>query len=79
MTTRLVKVNDLKQGDRVDLEGDIYADPHNERAALQCEYQLVDTIEMETPACICVYFEDFTCGFPTGHEVKVDVGEVATA
>lgn len=77
MTTKLVRVRDLKQGDRVDLEGDPYADPQSDKPGLQCEYQVVDCIEVETPACTCVYFEDFTCAFPSDHQVKVFVGEVA--
>lgn len=73
MSTQLVMVKDLKPGDRVDLEGDLHADPEKTNVLLQHEYQVVDQVEQETPACVCVYFTDFTCGFPTEHRVKVSV------
>ena len=77
MTVQLVKVKDLKEGDWVDLENDPYADPLGEVVLLECEFQVVSTIEQETPDCVCVYFADFVCGFPPEHEVKVEVAEAA--
>lgn len=75
MTTQLVMVKDLKDGDRVDLEGDVHADPDSTNRLLQHEYQVVESIEQETRECVCVYFTDFVCGFPSEHLVKVRVEE----
>ena len=64
-------VKDLKEGDLVDLEGDIYADPDHDKPLLVDTYQEVDRLEPEGEGCICVYFVDFTCAFPPEHRVRV--------
>lgn len=67
----MIKVEDLKQGDLVDLEGDVYADPENNNPMFT-EYLEVENVEIETPECVLVYFEGFDAvGFPTGHTVTV--------
>ena len=71
MTSITKAVRDLVVGDMVDLAGDHYADPKRDQPALECEYQIVSWLEVETPACICVFFEGFVCGFPPEHLVKL--------
>ena len=68
---RLVAVGDLQIGDVVDLEGDEYADPLKDNTLLQNEYQEVSEVEVEEPGCVLVCFNDFMCGFPPDHQVKV--------
>jgi hypothetical protein len=68
----LIKVEDLIEGDAVDLEGDGYADPKAENPYLGCEFVLVELVEREAAECVAVYFGGFDCvGFPLGHAVKV--------
>jgi hypothetical protein len=59
---------DLKAGDMVDLEGDPFVDQTEHGPSVQSEYAVVETIEIETADCVCVYFENFpTHGFPANH------------
>lgn len=67
-----LRVEELQEGDLVDLEGDQYADPKRAHIAFEFELQEVASIERETPDCIAVAFEAFDIvGFPPGHRVKV--------
>lgn len=70
-THKLVEVKDLKAGDAVDLEGDCHADPNRDKPLLANEYQVVDELTVETEACTLVSFENFSCGFPPNHKVRV--------
>lgn len=68
-------VRDLAAGDRVDLEGDVIADPEggDDHPEFAFEFEVVASVERETPDCYCVYFESgFACGFPPDHLVDVD-------
>jgi hypothetical protein len=79
-----VAVEDLKQGDMLDLLNDQYADrfgysgwePDSEdggesrHTALESEYATVEGIEVETPACTVVYSDLASQGFPHGYKVK---------
>lgn len=78
------RVDQLRPGQRVDLEGDPIADvmydaatcesPHPE---FQFEFEVVTAVDLETPGCILVTFESgFACGFPPDHEVDVDGEQV---
>jgi len=76
-------VEDLRPGDMVDLEADLYADPacHEcswercEHPEFHSEYETVSEVEIETAACVRVDFESgFSCGFPMGHRVYVREG-----
>jgi hypothetical protein len=68
------QIKDLVQGDLVDLERDPYADPKGEDQSAHFEFAVVDKLEIETPTCTVVHFENFgSVGFPPDHEV--DVGE----
>lgn len=66
------RIDQLRVGDRVDLEGDQYADPGHDRPDFQCEFQVVSEIEHETAYCVVVHFDNFSCGFPPDHMVDVD-------
>lgn len=81
------RVDMLKIGDRVDLEGDIFADPcggasdsasmgDSEHPEFAFEFQTVREIEQESADCICVYFDNFACGFPPDHWIDVDGEQV---
>ena len=74
-----VNVLSLRIGQRVDLEGDVIADPgdKSDHPEFAYEFEVVETIERETEDCVCVYFESgFTCGFPVDHVVNVDPKQV---
>lgn len=65
-----VKVEELAEGDLVDLAGDPYADEGD--ITLEYEYVQVAGVERETPRCTVVHFEGYpSCGFPVGHKVPV--------
>ena len=67
----LIRVADLKAGERVDLDGDSIAD-NGEHPEFEFEYEVVESVEVETPECVLVTFESgFSCGFPTEHSVFV--------
>lgn len=66
-----MKVRDLKPGMLLNLEGDPYADPDHDNVYLEYEFQVVVTVEEETPECVVVYCENFTCAFPPDHDVEV--------
>lgn len=72
-------VSDLRPGDRVDLCGDIFADPEitsdegSTHPEFEFEFSIVLATEIESPECTRVDFEDgFSCGFPPDHWVEVD-------
>ncbi len=68
----LMKAAALMVGDRVDLEGDTYADPKRDNPYFEAEYVIVDGIELETPGCVRVDLEgDPSFGFPPEHQLKV--------
>lgn len=75
-------VLELRAGDRVDLQGDVFADPTGyaggeSNPVLECEFQIVESVERETPDCVCVYFENWNpVGFPADHLVDVDGEQV---
>lgn len=66
-------VSNLVVGQRVDLEGDVYADPERNNPAFESEFETVMVLERETPDCLVVHFESgFACGFPLNHMVRID-------
>lgn len=75
-------VRDLREGDRVDLEADLFADPDyhvsgkpgsSEHPEFQFEFEVVARVVPETADCTLVEFESgFACGFPPDHLVDVD-------
>ena len=64
-------VEDVKEGDILDLEGDSIADPGSTHPLLRNDWQVVVSTERETPECVTIYFPDFTCAFPAGHLVQL--------
>jgi hypothetical protein len=80
-----VKVEDLREGDLIDLENDPFADPFGfdgterdpedggdeaNHMALEYEYAEVEGTEQETPANTIVYTFSVNVSFPHGHLVK---------
>lgn len=72
-----VKVQDLLEGDMVDLEDDPYADApgcedcESTHDLFKYEFAVVFTVEKETPECVAVGFDHDVVGFPTNHELFV--------
>ena len=65
-------VEELKEGDLVDLEGDQYADPsHDDGCAFPYEYAMVLGVDEETPECTRVDFDSTSVGFPHGYRLPV--------
>ena len=72
MTDTLVPVAELREGDFVDLEGDLYADPRRNQPALALNYHMVESIDRQTPAFLLVRFPKLdSYGFPASHAVKI--------
>lgn len=72
--SRFRRIDELRVGDMVDLEGDRFADPTRDKPCLEFEYQTICEINRETPTCIAVGFEGFDIvGFPPDHTVTVAV------
>lgn len=69
------RVDELRPGDRVDLQNDPIAD-NGEHPEFEFEFLEVAEIDCETPECTVVYFNNFTCGFPPDHWVDVDGEQV---
>ena len=76
------RIDALRIGQRVDLEGDMFADPDyyasgdpdtSEHPEFQYEFEVVAAVEPETPECTLAIFESgYACGFPPDHLVSVD-------
>jgi hypothetical protein len=71
------RAGDIKAGDRLDLEGDEYADTKDAdgisiHASLEFEYYVVESVELETPDCVVFYSAEsgLNCAFPVDHLVK---------
>lgn len=76
-----IRIDQLKIGQRVDLEGDTIADvlgymTHGEETdhpEFVFDYEVVLDLIPEGPDCICVHFNSgFACGFPPEHLVDID-------
>jgi len=88
------RVNQLRVGQRCDLEADRFADEayfdacenkeespqlKSEHPEFQFEFETVEKVEYEGAHCIRVDFESgFSCGFPVDHEIGVDPEQDAT-
>ncbi len=71
MSTEMVLAQNIREGLKLDLEGDTFADPSNSNRLLECELAEVIGVELETPECIRLDFEHGSVGFPIGHLLKV--------
>lgn len=67
-----MKAQDLKLGMRVDLEGDLYADPDKQTRLFAEEFQTVSGVVWESSACVCVYFDGGAVGFPPEHNLTTE-------
>ncbi len=70
----LKRVIDLVAGDKVDLQGDEYADPDpdNDKPHFEYEYQVVMGLEHENEECVRVDFEHTSVGFAPDHRVTIE-------
>lgn len=73
----MLRADQVKSGDMVDLEGDSYADLHKDHTWYPYELALVIDTDQETDTCVCIYFEGATVGFPPDHILKVKRDEDA--
>ena|GEM_PF-6937393 len=64
-------MKDLKPDNSVDLEGNPITCPEHSSTLLANERQIVADLEIATPVCTVVPFNDFSCGFPRDCLVKV--------
>jgi hypothetical protein len=72
MKPQLVAVEELRDGDLIDLHGDPYADVGDHADAGTFEYELVEvvSVEVETSTCVRVDLANLGgFGFPPGHRV----------
>jgi len=68
----IIRADQIKVGDYVDLEFDPYADPDSENIQFETEYAVVEYIERETPDCVAIGFEGFdVVGFPPNHVLSI--------
>ena len=67
----LIAVEQLREGDVIDLHGDAYADPDADTPGLEFEYAYVDAVEPETSTCVLVHTDAGSFGLPTGHQVAL--------
>lgn len=67
----MIKVQDLKPNDMIDLESDRFADPARSNVALECEFCVVETVKRECTNTVVVYTDKINVAFPPDHEVKV--------
>lgn len=59
-------------GDRIDLEGDPFADPTSSNPSLACELAEVCEVTYETADCVAIGFDGFDIvGFPRYHLLNV--------
>lgn len=70
---KMVRADQIRQGDIVDLYGDKFADPDEDPGNCY-EFENTPVIEIpeaETPNCVLIHFEGVSVGFPPEHELKV--------
>ena len=73
---KLALAKDVKEGMRLDLQGDFYADPEGNNPHLEFEYAVVTDVEEETSSCVRVDTTEGSFGFPPDHALKeINVAE----
>jgi len=65
------RADEIREGDMVDLQGDVFADPAGDHVCFEFLYQTVHEAERETPSCVRIDFDNFSCGFPPSHVLEV--------
>lgn len=68
---RMTRVDELREGDCVDLEGDPFSDPDGDDPRFETEYAVVEAVEFETENCIVIHYGNHACGYPPNHRVPV--------
>lgn len=72
------RCDQVRVGDRLDLQGDPTADKGN-HPEFEFEFECVEAIERENADCIVLAFESgFVCGFGTHQWIQVDPEQVRT-
>lgn len=64
-----VPVSTLVEDDRIDLEGDRYADPDRNHPIYPYEHAVVVSTELEAEDCLVVHTDGESIGFPPNHHV----------
>lgn len=80
MTEERKAARDVTQGDKLDLEGDAFADPDGDSTGPDghfygFEFELCEVIEpplMESPDCVLIHTSSGSFGFPPDHLLKVE-------
>lgn len=68
----ILEAKDLIEGDLVDLEGDMFADPNKNNVSFKYDFQEVAEINWENPNCVAIGFKGFDIvGFPPWHKLYV--------
>lgn len=63
---------ELQVDDRCNLFGDRYADPFSENVVLECEYAVVENVQVR-PAEVLVDFDKGSYIFPLDHPVRINI------
>jgi hypothetical protein len=71
MDPTTMRVDELREGDMVDLEGDPFADPDRSEDWLHYEFAVVADTERETDECVRVDCLGVCFGAPPDHRVLV--------
>jgi hypothetical protein len=73
----MIRAKDVREGDRLDLEGDQFADPNGNGLtatghyeAFEFELAVVNEITWEGPDCVVLHTSQGDYGFPPDHEIK---------
>jgi hypothetical protein len=71
------RADQVQEGDRLDLEGDQFADPSGDGIGesghfygFEFELAEVESVEVETPDCIVIHTSLGSFGFPPDHNIK---------
>lgn len=70
------RADQVRIGDRIDLEDDKYADPNGTNEEFPFEFATVTRVERETDQCVLIETTQGSFGFPPDHWIDVD-GEQA--
>ncbi len=70
------RIDQVRVSDRLDLEGDEYADPNGTKEEFTFEFAEVLNVERETKNCILIETTQGSFGFPPKHWIDVDGEQV---
>lgn len=73
----MIKAKNVREGDRLDLEGDQFADPNGDGIGesghfygFEFELAEVESVEFETRDCVVIHTSLGSFGFPPDHPIK---------